>query len=61
DAGPILLVGLAVAGGMIYAHYTGSLVVVTDWEVKGGGHPLHNKQPIISTTVQGTRHPGSET
>nr|ALS54357.1 putative polyprotein [GB virus C] len=60
DAGPILLVGLAVAGGMIYAHYTGSLVVVTDWEVKGGGSPLHEKQPIVPTTIQGTRPPGAE-
>nr|AHH32961.1 polyprotein precursor [Simian pegivirus] len=60
DAGPILLVGLAVAGGMIYAHYTGSLVVVADWEVKGGGYPLHDKQPIVTTTVQGTRPPGAE-
>ncbi len=60
DAGPILLVGLAVAGGMIYAHYTGSLVVVADWEVKGGGCPFHEKQPIVPTTIQGTRQPGAE-
>nr|AGK41016.1 polyprotein [Bat pegivirus] len=39
-AGPILLVGLAVAGGAILAHWTGNLVVVTSWKVNGGGNPL---------------------
>nr|AGK41012.1 polyprotein [Bat pegivirus] len=39
-AGPILLIGLAVAGGAVLAHWTGSLVVVTSWTVNGGGNPL---------------------
>nr|AGK41011.1 polyprotein [Bat pegivirus] len=39
-AGPILLVGLAVAGGAILAHWTGCLVVVTTWQINGGGNPL---------------------
>nr|UZG89705.1 polyprotein [ticpantry virus 5] len=65
DAGPILLVGLALAGGMIYASYTGSMVVVTDWDVKGGGTPLmrHGDQatplPVVQTPPQDHR-PGGE-
>nr|AGK41015.1 polyprotein [Bat pegivirus] len=39
-AGPVLLVGLAVAGGAVLAHWTGSLVVVTAWQVNGNGNPL---------------------
>nr|QOI90119.1 polyprotein [Southwest bike trail virus] len=39
-AGPILLFGLAVAGGALLAHYTGSVVIVTAWQVNGGGTPL---------------------
>nr|NP_803214.1 putative NS4A protein [Pegivirus platyrrhini] len=39
-AGPVLLVGLAMAGGALLAHWTGSIVVVTTWEVNGGGNPL---------------------
>ncbi|AAC55983.1 polyprotein [Pegivirus platyrrhini] len=39
-AGPVLLVGLAMAGGAILAHWTGSLVVVTSWVVNGNGNPL---------------------
>nr|UZG89701.1 polyprotein [nabpantry virus 9] len=65
DAGPILMVGLAIAGGMIYASYTGSLVVVTDWDVKGGGTPLmrHGDQatplPVVQVPPEEHR-PGAE-
>lgn len=65
DAGPILMVGLAIAGGMIYASYTGSLVVVTDWDVKGGGNPLYRSgdqatpQPVVQVPPVDHR-PGGE-
>nr|NP_803206.1 putative NS4A protein [GB virus C] len=65
DAGPILMIGLAIAGGMIYASYTGSLVVVTDWDVKGGGAPLYRHgdqatpQPVVQVPPVDHR-PGGE-
>ncbi|AZY88695.1 polyprotein [Dolphin pegivirus] len=40
SAGPILLVGAAVAAACAIANVVGTLVVVAPWEVRGGGDPI---------------------
>nr|AEA73241.1 polyprotein [Bat GB-like virus JFD-2011] len=45
---PVLLVGLGVAAACAIAGATGTLVVVTSWTCKGGGHPV--ALPTLRTT-----------